>query len=64
MIVLQDEVCFLDWVPCGRQGLIKDRAVMAVMLESNRHSYFLCGRQWVKENWEESVKSSKEHKSV
>ena len=25
---------------------------------------FLCGRQWVKENWEESVKSSKEHKTV
>ena len=38
VVVLQDEVCFLDWVSCGRQGLIKDRPVMATMLESNRPS--------------------------
>ena len=53
MVVLQDKVCFLDWVPCCRQGLIKDRQVIAPILESNRPSYFLCGRRWVKENWEE-----------
>ena len=43
---------------------MKDRPVMAAMLESNRPSYFLCGRRWVKENWEELVESSKEHKIV
>ena len=64
MVVLQDEVCFLDWVPCGRQGLIKDRPVMAAMLESNRPAYFLCSRRSVKKNWEGSVKSSKDHKTV
>ena len=64
VLVLQDEVCFLDWVPCGRQGFIKDRPVMKAMMESNRPSYFLCDRWWVKESWEESVKSSKEHKTV
>ena len=49
VVVLQDEVCFLNWVPCGRQGLIKDRPVMAAILESSQSSYFfLCGRRWVK----------------
>ena len=43
---------------------MKDRPVMAAMLESNWPSYFLCGRRWVNQNWEESVKNSKEHKTV
>ena len=25
VVVLQDDVCFLDWVPSGRQSLIKDQ---------------------------------------
>ena len=36
MVVLQDENCFLDWVPCGRQRLIKDRSTSSLNMTKNR----------------------------
>ena len=43
LVVVFQEVCFHECVPCDRHGLMNDRQVMAAMLESNRPSYFYVG---------------------